>query len=154
MTERPGAPQELAVAFRRISTTRMLDMPLRNPALDIDVVGFRSWEDRQVGVLVTPWAISLVILPAPALALDQRQRWTFPSGEYEFMGGAEPECGPFQFCSLFSPPEGIADQDEARAIAEAVMEQLFAVPAATAARSIPRRDLFGLRRADGAGSRA
>lgn len=131
-------------------------MPLRNPALDIEVVGFRAWEDRDVGVLVTPWAISLVILPAPAVALGERQRWTFPSGEYEFMGGVEPECGPFQFCSLFSPPEGIADQGEARAIAEAVMEQLFAEPVATAAaaRTLSRRDLFGLRRADGEGGRA
>lgn len=127
----------------------MLDMPLRNPALDIEAVGFRFWNDRHVGVLVTPWTISLVILPAPALGLDRRQRWTFPSGEYEFMGGAEPECGPFQFCSLFSPPEGIADQAQARAIAEAVMEQLFAAPDANtaSAKRISRRDFFGLRSA-------
>jgi [NiFe] hydrogenase assembly HybE family chaperone len=129
----------------------MHDMPLRNPALEIDVVGFRFWEGRHVGVLITPWTVSLAILPAPALVLGERQRWTFPSGEYEFMGGEEPECGPFQFCSLFSPPDKIADQAQARAIAEAGMEQLFGEPAGGAAprpTGVSRRSLFGLRSAE------
>lgn len=153
MSEERGTPEDLAAAFRRISATRMRDMPLRNPALDIDAVGFRPWADKQVGVLVTPWSISLVILQAPALSLDQRQCWTFPSGEYEFMGGAEPECGPFQFCSLFSPPAEFADHAQACAVAEAIMEQLFADPEAPT-RRMSRRDLFGLRGADGDSVRA
>jgi [NiFe] hydrogenase assembly HybE family chaperone len=123
-------PRALEAAFRRILATRMADMPLRNPAIDVEAVGFREWDGRQAGVLVTPWSIGLVILPGTAadvhaLALDERRSWRFPSGEYEFMGGEEPECGPFHFCSLFSPPDEIPDHAQARAIAAAVMEQLF-----------------------------
>ena len=109
----------LGVAFRRIQRTRMAGMPLLNPALEVEAVGFRDWSGRRVGVLVTPWCINLVLLRArpirsPALALDQRRRALFPSGSYEFMGGEEPECGPFDFCSLFSPPQEFADQAAAR----------------------------------------
>lgn len=129
-------------AFRRISATRMADMPLRNSALAVEAVEFREWEGRLVGVLVTPWSMSLVVLPragagSRALRLDERQQWRFPSGDYEFMGGAEPECGTFQFCSLFSPPTEIADQEQAREVARAVMQQLFQPTA------LSRRALLG-----------
>jgi [NiFe] hydrogenase assembly HybE family chaperone len=127
-------PAALEAAFRRIATTRMAGMPLVNSALEVEAVAFREWEGLRVGVLVTPWAINLVLLPgegAPlsALALGERRSLHFPSGEYEFMGGAEPECGPFQFCSLFSPPEEFADQSQARAVATEIVEQLLARPA-------------------------
>jgi len=108
----------------------MADMPLRNPALRVEAVGFRDWEAGRVGVLVTPWCVNLVILPtvtnpAGARGADVRQSWRFPSGVYEFMGGSEPECGPFQFCSLYSPPGEFCSQDQARAVSISIMEQLF-----------------------------
>ena len=140
-------PSALEAAFRRITTTRMADMPLSNPALSVEAVAFRDRNETQVGVLITPWSINLVVLPAAVaapgsiaiapLAADERRAWTFPSGTYEFMGGAEPECGSFDFCSLFSPPDEFADQAAARATAEAVMEQLLATP-----RPMSRRALF------------
>lgn len=140
MSERAEA---LELAFRRIAATRMLDMPLRNPALQIEAVGFREWQGNEVGVLITPWSISLIVFPtasaaARSLLLDERRAWVFPSGQYDFMGGAEPECGPFQFCSLFSPPEEIADHAQAREIASAVLEQLF-----RGGRGVSRRAMLG-----------
>jgi [NiFe] hydrogenase assembly HybE family chaperone len=140
VSERAAA---LELAFRRIAATRMLDMPLRNPALRIESVGFREWQGNEVGVLITPWSISLIVFPTAmpsvrALTLDERRAWQFPSGRYEFMGGDEPECGPFHFCSLFSPPEEIADHAQAREIAGAVLEQLF-----RGGRSVSRRAMLG-----------
>ena len=139
------SPQALQSAFERIGATRMADMPLVNAALRVETVGFRTWEGKQVGVLIAPWSISIVVLPGErndvrALALDQHVRWRFPDGEYEFMGGNEPECGPFHFCSLFSPPDEVADQEHARDIAKAVMEMLF--PAQAEAPQVSRRALF------------
>ncbi|MGA2710327.1 MAG: [NiFe]-hydrogenase assembly chaperone HybE [Steroidobacteraceae bacterium] len=121
----------LETAFRRIHATRMTGIPILNPALAIEAVGFRDWNGMRVGVLITPWSINLVILreldaALPALRLNERRTWGFPSGSYEFMGGDEPECGPFDFCSLFSPPEEFTDQAAAHAVAESVMNQLFA----------------------------
>lgn len=145
---------ELEAAFRRIAATRMADMPINHPRLVVEALGFRPWEGKWLGVLVTPWAVNLVLLPESdtefeTLAIDRRQTWRFPSGEYDFMGGDEEECGAFQFCSLVSPipEEGIPDQAAARSLAAEVLVRLFADPAdevvmAPAQRETPTRKLF------------
>ena len=125
------AVDTLTAAFERIATTRMAGLPMNNPALRVAAVGFRPWAaDYWVGVLITPWAINLVVLGAGLrLAADRRQTWDFPSGSYEFMGGEEPECGAFQFCSLFSPAFEFAGQDEAVATGREIMTELLREPA-------------------------
>jgi [NiFe] hydrogenase assembly HybE family chaperone len=126
------AVRALEAAFDRIAGTRMAGLPLNNPALRVRAVGFRALDDgHQIGVLITPWAVNLVLVGDAAsrdlaLAADRRQTWDFACGSYEFMGGDEPECGPYQFCSLFSPAFEFSDQGSAVATAEAVMAGLFA----------------------------
>ncbi|MRR51226.1 MAG: [NiFe]-hydrogenase assembly, chaperone, HybE [Rhodocyclaceae bacterium] len=129
----------LTTAFRRIAATRMAGLPMNHDGLAVEAVGFRPWDGRIVGVLVLPWAINLVLLPGSdsefqALSPDMRQRWRFPSGDYDFMGGNESECGPFHFCSLISPvsPADIRDQVAARQLAQAAMDGLFRPPPAQA----------------------
>lgn len=126
----------LEAAFRRIAATRMAGLPINHPQLVVEGVGFRLWEGKWLGVLVTPWAVNLVLLPDSdpefaTLATDRRQTWRFPSGEYDFMGGDEEECGAYQFCSLVSPvPEAeVADQATAHTLAEEVLTNLFVDPA-------------------------
>lgn len=122
----------LEAAFRRIAATRMAGLPLNNTALQVQAVGFRPQDEGcLVGVLITPWAINLVMLaPTPSrelhLAADCRRTWDFRSGSYEFMGGEEPECGAYQFCSLFSPAFEFRDQVSAVETAVAIMAALFA----------------------------
>ena len=128
MTE---AAAGLVAAFERIAATRMAGLPLNNPALQVQAVDFRPQDDGYlVGVLITPWAINLVMLaPTPSrdlhLASDRRRTWDFPSGSYEFMGGEEPECGAYQFCSLFSPAFEFRDHAGAVDTAVAVMDALY-----------------------------
>jgi len=123
---------DLESAFRRIAATRMAGLPINHPRLVVEGVGFRRWDGKWLGVLVTPWAVNLVLLPGgdpefETLASDRRQTWRFPSGEYDFMGGDEEESGGYQFCSLVSPisEHEIADQSAARALAEEVLANLF-----------------------------
>ena len=122
----------LVAAFERIATTRMAGLALNNPALRVQAVGFRPQEEGHlIGVLIMPWAINLVMLaPTPSrelhLAADCRRDWDFPSGCYEFMGGEEPECGAYQFCSLFSPAFDFRDQQGAVEMAQELMRGLFA----------------------------
>ncbi len=132
----------LVNAFRRIQATRMTGIPILNPALEVEALGFRDWNGMRIGILITPWSINLVVLRGSdaelqTLRLNERRTWAFPSGSYEFMGGDEPECGPFDFCSLFSPPEEFHDQTAARAVAESALAQLFAP-----AQSMSRRALL------------
>lgn len=125
-----AAGLRLGKAFQRIAQTRMAGLPFLNPTLHVEAVGFRPWGARILGVLIAPWTMNLVVLAGNdrdfrTLGADARQSWTFPSGEYEFMGGEDVECGPFHFCSLFSPMDDFADQRTARQTAEAVLDALF-----------------------------
>ncbi|QSA97325.1 [NiFe]-hydrogenase assembly chaperone HybE [Methylococcus sp. EFPC2] len=138
----------VAAAYAALGRGAMAGLPLNNPALRVETVGFRRWQGVWVGVLVTPWTLSLILLPAGnpafrALDGDQVQDWHLPSGVYEFRGGRLAGLGPYQTCSLFSPPAEFADQDAARAVAEEVMAALLrplaeAVPAAHSRRDFLR----------------
>lgn len=124
--------ETLEAVFNEISQTRMAGLPICNPALRVQVVGLREWQGRRVGVLITPWTISLVLMagdaPLDALAAEEKKTWEFPSGKYEFMGLNEPALGTCQTCSLISPVVDIETQENAVNIARQVMEALF-VPA-------------------------
>jgi [NiFe] hydrogenase assembly HybE family chaperone len=124
------AVQKMVAAFNEIARTRMADVPILNPALRVEAVGFQLWEGRWLGVLVTPWMINLVILPGhdallTPLALDQKQVWNFPSGAYEFMGLNEPAIGTCHICSLISPVTEFATHEEAVAVAQEILVNLF-----------------------------
>jgi [NiFe] hydrogenase assembly HybE family chaperone len=126
-----GVAQKLESVFSEIARTRMADVPIINPALRVEAVGFREWEEKWIGVLVTPWTISLVLLPGQnalliPLALDEKKVWNFPSGAYEFMGLNEPAIGTCHICSLISPVMEFVTHDEALAVAQEIVMALFA----------------------------
>ncbi len=136
----------LEAAFRRILAETMADVPIVNPALQVEAVGFARWQDHWLGVLVTPWFMNLVLVPgaaaswqsvAPGLRLFRR----FPSGDFAFLGSVEPEVGEFQSCSLFSPMAQFADQAGAREVALAALQALQDEPAAPAPQA-PAREAF------------
>lgn len=116
--------------FRQIAAERMLGLPMVNPALSVAAVGFRRWQGLWAGVMLTPWSLNLMLLPAGSAqfrsgASGDIQQWVFPSGAYEFLYGEEPALGPYQMCSLFSPVFEFASQADALATAQAVTEALF-----------------------------
>ncbi|MFZ5539012.1 MAG: [NiFe]-hydrogenase assembly chaperone HybE [Pseudomonadota bacterium] len=158
---RPAPPARLAAAFGAIHATRMRGLPFVNERLAVEAVGFREWNGRWLGVLITPWFMSLVLLPADApgarwqsLGCGASAAYEFPAGVFEFIGGRDDAIGEFQSCSLFSPMFGFADQASARLAAEAALAALFDAPArALDAASVSKRDfLRGRRRASSPGT--
>lgn len=120
----------LTRTFTRIQQQRMQGVPLLNPALHVACVGFRTWRDRCLGVLITPWFMNLVLLPCEGdawegLRIGHKQTEVFPSGAYEFTLGEEPGIGRYLSCSLFSPMFAFDSQAAAVATAEAVMAGLM-----------------------------
>ena len=114
----------------------MVDVPILNSALRVETVGFREWDGRWIGVLVTPWMINLVLLPGQEvtlvpLALDEKKMWSFPSGDYEFMGLNEPAIGTCHICSLISPVMEFDTHDEAVSVAQEIMLGLFSTQKTT-----------------------
>ncbi len=125
--------ERLERAFVRIQHERMADLPFLNPALSVEAVGFRSWRDEWLGVLVTPWFISFILLPGvPA----ERREWRtgrkrlleFPAGRFEFIEAEAEGVGPFAACSLFSPVLQFRNQEAALVAAEAALEALLSPP--------------------------
>jgi [NiFe] hydrogenase assembly HybE family chaperone len=135
-SEQAGHPvARLAAAFTALAQGAMAGLPIANPALRVEAVGFTAWEENWVGVLITPWAINLMWLPGnpeafapPGGGVAQPRR--FPSGVYGFHAGHLDSLGPYQSCSLFSPPAEFAGQDSARAVALEIMAALFQPEAA------------------------
>jgi [NiFe] hydrogenase assembly HybE family chaperone len=136
--------RNLEAAFNDILQTRMLDMPVLNPALSVQASGFIRYQQDWLGVLVTPWFMNLLLLPeqgsvwqmqAPGNKFSQ----SFPYGVFEFTVANEAQLGVYALCSLFSPMFQFEDQAAAVAAAEAALQGLLASPAP---RAVSRRNLL------------
>ena len=120
----------LEAAFRHIAETRMAGMAMVNPALTVEAVDFRPLGQDWVGVLITPWSMNLISLPAADTHWEEASSGTkremeLPSGTYEFLTAHEAALGPYLTSSLFSPMFDFADMDQAREVATAVLAEVF-----------------------------
>ena len=126
------AVSRLETTFGAIRRDRMQDVPILNPALEVEAIGMRAWQGHWLGALVTPWFINLVLLPGQGAwrsVADRDSVWhAFPSGKFEFIAGSEPGLGAFHACSLFSPVLEFADHETARETARVALESLFDPP--------------------------
>lgn len=139
-------PARLQATFEMIAATRMADVPIVNPRLRVETVGFRLWQGFWVGVLVTPWSINLVVLPGAdeqlePLRLDEKRAWIFPSGTYQFMGLNEPQLGPCHMCPLISPVAEFTAHEEAVTLAREIAASLFAEVEEGTARDLALADM-------------
>lgn len=115
--------------FRDIAARDMAGIPVINDKLAVKAVGFRDWSGQGLGVLVTPWFMSLVLLPlgddAEAMPVGSKRLVEFPSGRYEFVQGYDARLGGWEACSLFSPMFEFGTMTDAVEVAVAVMTALF-----------------------------
>lgn len=137
-------------AFFRIQREQMSDVPILNPALSVATIDFQRWQGHWLGIVVTPWCMSLLLVPGSSenwvSTGENRRRFVrFPAGDFAFLGSAEAELGEYQSCPLFSPMGQFASQQEAAMTARASLVALLTVPQAVPAAA-------GSRPADGAPS--
>lgn len=155
-----GPAARLLAAFERIHRERMRGLGILNPRLAVAVVEGQHWQGCWLGVLITPWLMSLVALPqgqgaaqaGPGIAPGPEPepsppdlRWrpgavfelALPAGTFALGVSAEPDLGPFATCSLFSPMGGFPDQETAAATARAVLDALFVPDSAGRPRPAP-----------------
>ncbi len=120
----------LVDSYRRIGAQRMQDLPIFNPNLKVEAVGFTPWQGRLLGVLITPWFMNLVLLPGAQddwseLASGTSETWELPAGEYEFTVTADDALGVHQSLSLFTTVIDFPDQQTARAVAQEITERIL-----------------------------
>ncbi len=121
------------VSAYRVAEDAMVGLPVHNGALAVEALGFRPHGEGFAGIIVTPWCMNIVVLPAdpaalPAVAVGASRQHVFPSGSYSFIMGRMDGVGTVETCSLFSPMDEFASQDGARAAAEAAVQELFEAP--------------------------
>lgn len=129
----------------RVQTERMAGVPLLNPALCVEVVGFEWAAQAKAdtdaaaapvaeGVLITPWFMSLVRLPLAVLPHGNRVGRSavrqFGCERFDFIGAHDDAIGFHETCALFSPMDGFTSQALARETAWATLALVR--PAATA----------------------
>ncbi len=154
------SPMELVEeAFFRIQREQMADVPILNAALNVEAVDFQRWQGHWLGVVITPWCMSILLLPGSqedwvSAGQNKRRFVKFPAGDFAFLGGVEPELGEYQSCSLFSPMERFPTQREATQTARASLIGLLSAPATKSAPdeekpvdkpSLSRRRFFAMR---------
>jgi [NiFe] hydrogenase assembly HybE family chaperone len=123
------AVAQLEACFEDIYHNRMQDIPIINPALHVESLGFRPWQQYWLGTLITPWFLNLVLLPstpsAPIPTLGQKTILNFPAGPFSFIGAHEDTIGPYMACSLMSPLLTIDSQQLALETAQHVLDSLM-----------------------------
>jgi len=140
------AVTRLANAYRRVALT-VKGLPIYNPTLAVEAVGFREHEGRHVGVMVTPWFMNLAVLPSA----EDLEVWVsggtvrlgFPSGTYDFVVNELPEAGFVGNCSLFSTMSEFTDHEAAQLAAATVAEAVFEPEVPPASPTVSRRQLLG-----------
>lgn len=123
------AGARLADHYRRVHDA-MRDLPICNPMLDIEAIGFRPYGDYALGVVLTPWFMNLTVCAAgaeelPPQPLGDTAHWPLPAGRVGFIVGRLEGFGRVDSCSLFSPMDDFADHAAARAVAIAALDELF-----------------------------
>lgn len=160
-TSGPSSPipriAALEARFRHIGEMTMRDLPLYNPSLVVEAVGFGVHEDGWIGILITPWFMNLIRLPqAPApmqmAAIGRKVKVALPSGERELMQGGDEVIGAYQSLSLHSPMFAFETREAARQEAEQRLADLMRPSQASPpeengrlrveAQGISRRDLL------------
>jgi [NiFe] hydrogenase assembly HybE family chaperone len=158
--------RKLEAVFGAIERERMHGVPILNTKLSVAAIGMRASAAGWLSVLVTPWFINAILLPASeadaeawaALPAGTKVQHELPAGIFEFICSAEEELGPYRMCSLFSPVLQFENQEAAVAAADGAMTALFddaatSAPVETQAPrtekpQVSRRSLFFGRKAE------
>ncbi len=130
MTDLKQAAEMLESAFERIHLEQMRDIPILNRMLKVQALGFQECQGRVLGVIITPWLMSLVLLPNAddnwdELKLGNKHSFDFPSSSYRFLLNEIKGVGRFLAHSLYSPMHEFINQDHAIAAANSFLDALM-----------------------------
>ena len=140
--------RKMVQQFETIYVEHMHDLPIVNKALQVEAIGFDEYRGHQLGVLVTPWFMNLILLPGVDNWANSSQGDTssidFPSGRIEFAVSHDKMLGTYLSAVAFRDVVELADQATARKLALEVLDNLMKPPRNE--RTVSRRELLtGLR---------
>ncbi|OCJ30454.1 hydrogenase-2 assembly chaperone [Serratia sp. 14-2641] len=141
----------LEAAFQAIADGEMQDLPFFQPQIPVRACGFQLFERQWVGTILTPWMLSLLVLPGPEQvwqphAVGDKLALSLPCGSVRFIVGEIAGCGQYLACSLMSLLDRHLGAEQALALAQQSARMALSLPVVDG--NIPsnpgRRALFGL----------
>ncbi len=137
---------QLTNAYRRAALS-MKGLPIYNPTIAVEAIGFRDVDGRHAGIMVTPWFMNLVVIPSES----DRETWVtggsvrlaFPSGQYDLLVSDLPEFGLVSSCALFSPMTEFTDHEAAQVAAQSAADALHVAEEPEPLPVVSRRTLLG-----------
>ncbi|HAT05050.1 MAG TPA: hydrogenase-2 assembly chaperone [Aeromonas salmonicida] len=146
-------PAPLLVAqYERIAREEMQTLPFYHATVPI-VAECVLFEEQWLGFVLTPWLLSLAVLPGadqpwPVRRSSDRLALQLPCGNMTFMVGELPETGQLLACSLMSPLDPHLRAEEGRSLVSSTLKMLHSLPLQQGAGGVDlgRRRLFGTRR--------
>lgn len=133
-THNPAA--QLEAEFQEIAQREMQQLPFFQPHIPIRACGFQRFEDQWVGAMLTPWMLSLMILPGPEQSWElrtvgDRLGLILPYGNIRFTVGQLENCGQYLASSLLSPLPSDARPDDLLSLAENSVKMVLSLPVVT-----------------------
>lgn len=137
MTGRQGfadSPQDVVQqVFEHIHRTEMAEMPFCQPGIEVVCAPFQQQEGSWLGAVLTPWMMSLLILPGadsdwPERQLGSKIGLALAGREYTFTVGEHEQLGQYLACSLMSPLNGIHSQEQGEQLLQDITRLAWAIP--------------------------
>lgn len=117
-------------AFDRILRENMQGVPILNSRVRVQTLGFQHYQDRVVGIVITPWLMNVILLPTEDdnwsdLALGHKQSHVFPSKTCKFVVNEIDDIGFCQTHSLYSPMNEFPSHEHAERVAQDFIDALM-----------------------------
>lgn len=140
-------PAPLLVAqYERIAREQMQGLPFYHATMPV-LAECVLFEGQWLGCVLTPWMLSLVVLPGPdqiwsLRKTSDRLALQLPCGNLTFMVGELPQTGQLLSCSLMSPLEPNLTAAAGRSLLSSTLKMLHSLPVNQGV-DLGRRRLFG-----------
>lgn len=135
----------LEQVFGQVAADEMRGLPFYRDHIPLRACGFQLFEQQWIGALLTPWMLSLVVLPGPQQswqrrAVGERLMLALPCGTIGFTVSEIIGCGQYLSRSLMSPLDTSLSAERALQLAEQSARMALSLPVMDAdAPANPRR---------------
>lgn len=141
----------LVAQYERIAREEMQALPFYHATMPIEAECV-LFEEQWLGCVLTPWMLSVVVLPGPdqlwpVRCSSERLALQLPCGNMTFMVGELPESGQLLACSLMSPLDPHLGAEQGRSLVSSTLKMLLSLPVQQGEGRVDlgRRRLFGAR---------